>query len=86
MGGHASWAWQFALYCIGLVALVAAGTGLRRTVAGWMGGSRMETLEQRVTDTQDVMIAMSEKYDRLEERFVELAAQIRQSNESDKPK
>jgi uncharacterized coiled-coil protein SlyX len=51
-----------------------------------MGGSRMETLEQRVTDTQDVLIAMSEKYDRLEERFVELAAQIRQSNESDKPK
>ncbi len=86
LGTVASWAGQFALYCIGLVALVAAGTGLRRTVAGWMGGSRMGTLEQRVTDTQDVMIAMSEKYDRLEERFVELAAQIRQSNESDKPK
>jgi hypothetical protein len=34
LGTVASWAGQFALYGIGLVALVAAGTGLRRTVAG----------------------------------------------------
>ena len=27
--------------------------------------ARLDTLEQRLTDTQDVMIALSEKYDRL---------------------
>lgn len=44
----------------------------------------MNSLEQRVTDTQDVLIAMSEKYDQLEERFVELAAQIRSDKSGDK--
>lgn len=27
---------------------------------------RLDTIEQRLTDTQDVMIALSEKYDRLD--------------------
>ena len=55
---------------------VGAGAGVRRVVRS-NGGDRIDSLEQRVTDTQDVLIALSEKYDRLEERFVELAAQIR---------
>ncbi|HJP29562.1 MAG TPA: sugar-binding protein [Candidatus Latescibacteria bacterium] len=67
---------KLALYGLGLVALVGAGAGVRRVVRS-NGGDRIDSLEQRVTDTQDVLIALSEKYDRLEERFVELAAQIR---------
>ena len=67
---------KLALYGLGLVALVGAGAGVRGVVRS-NGGDRIDSLEQRVTDTQDVLIALSEKYDRLEERFVELAAQIR---------
>ena len=35
----------------------------------WRGGldERLEQIERRLTDTQDVMIALSEKVDRLEE-------------------
>ena len=34
--------------------------------------ARLAAIESRLTDTQDVMIALSEKYDRLEEMFQNL--------------
>jgi hypothetical protein len=53
---------------IGLAIKLARGGGkghVRPEVVGDIN-DRLDTIEQRLTDTQDVMIALSEKYDRLD--------------------
>ena len=56
----------FAGYLIRRAAPTADGVELN----GLSG--RLEAIERRLTDTQDVMIALSEKYDRLEEKYQNL--------------
>ena len=81
---HPIWSWladaasatgRFALYGFGLAAVIAVGLVVRSVVNGGGGvAQRLDSLERRVTDTQDVLIALSEKFDRLEERFAGRAA------------
>jgi hypothetical protein len=61
---------RLGLYGIGLAALICGVLIVRSAVNG-RGGTqaRLASLEQRITDTQDVLLALSEKYDRLEERL-----------------
>lgn len=78
------WAWlgdvtravgRFFLYGVGLVALVVGGLVARGAIRGRGGASgRLDALERRMTDTQDVLIALSEKYDRLEAHVQALSA------------
>lgn len=83
LAGAASIAGRLGLICVALLAVVVGGTTVRRKVRDRIGGGRVATLEQRVTDTQDVLIALSEKYDALEARYVELAKRVRRTEDGD---
>ena len=49
---------------------IVDGTGLKpRSICKESMVTRLEAIEQRLTDTQDVMIDLSEKYDRLEGKY-----------------
>ncbi len=63
-----SWLGTISLWLLPLAALVAAGTV---TLRHYLPQSRrLEAMEQRLTDTQDVMIALSDKIDRLEKHIL----------------
>ena len=63
-------AWNLLFLGALAVGLVATGYALRRVLGGGSPDvdERMLAFERRLTDTQDVLIALSEKLDRLEER------------------
>jgi len=61
----------FIILCIGFVVFLvrrARPTSIPPEIVDELA-ERLETIERRLTDTQDVMIALSEKYDRLEDRY-----------------
>ena len=62
-------AWNLLFLGALAVGLVATGYTLRRVLGGRSPDidERMLAFERRLTDTQDVLIALSEKLDRLEE-------------------
>jgi len=71
VGSVASTLGQILLYGIGALAVVAGGMALRNVALPPAEGGRLIEIEKRLTDTQDILLALNEKCERLERRFNE---------------
>jgi hypothetical protein len=72
MGSALRRAGQWLGMALVVLAAVWAGLAARRRVRSTGTAARLKDIEQRLTETQEVMIELSEKYDRLEEQMRQL--------------